>query len=135
MRKIFTFLAIAVAMFSLESRAEALQLVFERTDGTQRSFNALGLTMTVSGTSMHVSGASVDEVLELASLKKMYFTADGVSAIGEILLNSSEKRVSVYALNGAELGTFDSVTDAVTLLSTGVYVFRCGESTFKIAVK
>lgn len=133
MKRLFTIWAlmfIASSLFSSQAEANYPWLTFTLADNSEVSVPSDNLQLTYSEGVLQLKSTSVDQTLQLASLKSMRFEAFQ-SGIADIESNVATPIV-VFNLNGMEIGTFHSVEGAVKNLPHGAYILRTGENSKKV---
>lgn len=110
-------------------------LVFTNTSGVTTVMSVSSLTMTVSGSSLQVTNADGSETFALTELRNMQFSTNGdtITALEDVIV--AEQPVEVFSVVGEQIGSFDSLNDAVRNLQMGVYVIKQGKNSLKIIVK
>jgi hypothetical protein len=131
MRK-FILIALLVCAGMVQA-GEYAYLVFTNTAGTQTALSVTDLTMTVSGTQLDVTNAEGTVNFTLTELASMAFSANGLTALENVL--DGDKPVQVYSINGASLGSFSSLVQAVQQLDRGAYVMVQNGKSQKLVVK
>ena len=127
-------LSLSLLALAATAGAETLDyLTFVRTDGTEFSLPAQGLTLTF-GSGNLVAFGSGTATLPLAELSKMMFTA---TASGITVLRPDEGRpVAVYTTGGVLVGSYADTAPLADILPNGVYVVRHADGqTSKIAIR
>lgn len=127
-------LATAMLTIALAAQAGDYQyLNIEKTDGTQQSITAVGLTLSYSGTTLTATNGSESYTFTLSDLSRMYFSntkqEDSTTAISVATaddLNDSE--TEIYDLAGHRIPQNSSVR-------RGIYIFKKGNTTTKKIVK
>lgn len=106
---------------------------FKTTDGTTQTINAKNLVLTVSDNNLLADNGTDRLTLPLSSLSSMQMTdKTGVTDVMPAL----DSTVTVYTLNGVEIGKFDSLKKAYNALESGIYLVKDNEgSTTKIVIE
>lgn len=123
----------ALVFGNLTAFADYYSLEFKSSDGSSVMVATEGLVITVDGDNLIVSNSKGEALsLPAASLVSMQFVDDS-GAVESIFKDNGE--LKVYNLEGVDFGTYNSLNDAKTNLSPGIYVIRnsAGE-TVKIIV-
>lgn len=116
--------------------ADYQYLNIEKTDGTQQSITAVGLTLTYSGTELTATNGSESYTFTLSELNRMYFSntkmetssgEDIVDAITEVDV-TADTAWEIYDMNGRRIPAGEK-------LRKGVYIFKNGNTTKKVIVK
>jgi len=108
-------------------------LTFQTADGSVYSMTASGLTITFSDGQMKAQVGSETLSLTLSDLTKMYFSE--TNGISGTQINQIDSDVSVFTIDGKQMGTYQSVEAARSSLKPGVYVLKAGNKTVKMTVK
>jgi len=126
------FILMAVLSVGMAQAAGFSYLLFRNTAGTEVVFSVTNLTMTVYGNTLEVTNNEGSKSFVLTELASMQF-AENVSAIEDVM--DADAPVRVISLSGVELGTYNSILDAVNTLPAGTYVISNGKNAQKIVVK
>ena len=106
-------------------------LVFTLNDGTTQNIVAQGTSLTFSNGNLTATNGTNTLTIPLADLKKMVFSNEGTSGIGNagnakaLTDNVSE----IYDLQGHKVGT------QLSTLKKGVYIVKSASKTYKKIVK
>jgi len=115
---------------------EYAYLVFTNTEGTKTALSVTNLTMTVNGAQLDVTNAEGTVNFTLTDLAAMQFSVDGESlpeGIDNVL--NADAPVTVYAINGMALGSFNSMLQAVQQVGKGTYVIVQSGKSQKLVVR
>jgi hypothetical protein len=132
MRKMFLIALLVCA--GMVQAGEYAYLVFTNTEGTKTALSVTDLTMTVNGTQLDVTNAEGTVNFTLTELASMEFSETNVVTALENVLDG-DKPVQVYSINGASLGSFSSLVQAVQQLDRGAYVMVQNGKSQKLVVK
>ena len=132
MRKIIIMALLVCA--GMVQAGEYAYLVFTNTEGTKTALSVTDLTMTVNGTQLDVTNAEGTVNFTLTELASMEFSETNVVTALENVLDG-DKPVQVYSINGASLGSFSSLVQAVQQLDRGAYVMVQNGKSQKLVVK
>ena len=111
-------------------------LVFTNTEGTKTALSVTDLTMTVNGAQLDVTNTNGTVQFTLTDLAAMQFSLDGESlpeGIDNVL--NADAPVTVYAINGMALGSFNSMLQAVQQVGKGTYVIVQSGKSQKLVVR
>lgn len=136
--KTITKIVLCMGLMACPLMAQAVDypyLVFTNTSGVTTVMSVSSLTMTVSGSSLQVTNADRTETFVLTELRNMQFSTNGdtITALGDVIV--AEQPVEVYSIVGEQVGSFNSLTEAVRNMQMGVYVIKQGKNSQKIVVK
>lgn len=129
---ILTFLLTIVSIAGWAEDYTYGYLVFTANDGKEQSFAVEDLTLTFSDGKLVASNGTTTLTFTLADLAKMYFsetTTDGIKTL------NVDDDVEVFTVSGIRMGQYASIADARRVLQQGVYIFKQGSKTNKIAIK
>lgn len=115
---------------------EYAYLVFTNTEGTKTALSVTDLTMTVNGAQLDVTNTNGTVQFTLTDLAAMQFSVDGESlpeGIDNVL--NADAPVTVYAINGMALGSFNSMLQAVQQVGKGTYVIVQSGKSQKLVVR
>ena len=115
---------------------EYAYLVFTNTEGTKTALSVTDLTMTVNGAQLDVTNTNGTVQFTLTDLPAMQFSLDGESlpeGIDNVL--NADAPVTVYAINGMALGSFNSMLQAVQQVGKGTYVIVQSGKSQKLVVR
>lgn len=110
-------------------------LSFLTADGSSLSVGVEGLSMTFTdaGGKLVVTNSTESRTLDVADLKKMFFSGESATAISEV--DADNKRyLQVYTVSGSFVGSF-SPRCLDEELEPGIYLVKKNGKTTKIAVK
>lgn len=133
MKRHLLLIAVMLMAFVTVQADDFGYLTVQKTDGSEQSFTALGLTLAFEGTSMIATQNGQTATLSLADLKKMYFSSTPAGV--EELAVADAQEVRVFTLSGVDCGAYQSLSDAQRSLKKGIYVVKKGENTVKIVVR
>ena len=110
-------------------------LSFMSADGTVVSLGVESLQMTFaeSGDKLVASNGTESRTMNVADLKKMYFSSVKTTGISEIAADSSD--MQLYSVSGTYLGKFENRSDIENNVDAGVYIVKSNGKTTKIAVR
>lgn len=131
MKKILLLLFVLYATFAEASTYK--YLVFTNTAGITTSFGVDTLSLKVEGSNLQVTNTDGTVNIALADLKSMQFSIDGTTALENVL--NADAPVQVYSINGASLGTYESMLEAAKSLHAGSYVISNGNQSQTIVIK
>ena len=132
MRKIGMVLAMLVCVVMAQA-GEYAYLVFTNAAGTKTALSVNEMTLKVNGAQLDVTNAEGTVNFTLTDLASMEFSADGLTAIENVL--DGDAPVQVYSVNGMTLGNFSSLVQAVQQLDKGVYIMVQSGKSQKLIVK
>ncbi len=135
MKKKLLILALAGLPFAGAGADTYPYLSFETQDGTVRSVSVNSLTVTFSNGKLLADNGTDSYEIDAASLSRMYFSADNLTAISDVKGTDSLGKLEVYTLSGVRLGSFDSADALRNGVSAGVYIVKSNGKTLKVAVK
>ena len=140
MKRTILLAAITAWGFSPTRAEDYPYLMFQTTDGSTTAMAASELTITFSDGKLTVTNAESTQTLTLTDLSKMYFsTTDNANGIEDVnadgLTNLNQGPVEVFTLTGISIGKYDTLQQAKSSLSQGIYVVKSASRTLKIAVK
>lgn len=140
MKRTILLAAIAAWEFNPTWADDYPYLMFQTADGSTTAVTASDLTITFSDGKLIATNAEGTQTLNLTNLSKMYFSATGdANAIEDVKadgqLNMSQEPVEVFTLTGISIGKYDTLQQAKSSLSQGIYVVKSASRTLKIAVK
>lgn len=130
------FLASSALLLTAVANADTYShLSFLSADGTVLSVGveSLQMTFTEDGGKLTVSNGEESLAMNVADLKKMYFSSGTATGINDI--NAGSKDLQLYSVYGSYLGTFSSKGDIENNVEAGVYIVKTNGKTSKIAVK
>lgn len=124
MKKILFLLFVLLGTLSAHADGYAY-LTFETSDGLKTSVSTDGLAIIISGTTLKAGQKS----FVLSNLSKMYFseTDQTVSAIRTATAPSFDEASEIYNLKGQRMER--------SRLTSGTYIVKTPQGTYKIAVK
>ena len=133
--KNYLLLTLLLATIGVEA-ADYQFLNIEKTDGTQQSITAVGLTLNYSGETLTATNGSESYTFTLSELNRMYFSNDEVQAsTGDDVVNAitdidnaADTETEIYDMNGRQIPVSEK-------LRKGVYIFKNGNKTKKVIVK
>lgn len=134
MKKILLMVLLVCA--GMVQAGEYAYLVFTNTEGTKTALSVTNLTMTVNGAQLEVTNAEGTVNFTLTDLAAMQFSVDGESlpeGIDNVL--NADAPVTVYAINGMALGSFNSMLQAVQQVGKGTYVIVQSGKSQKLVVR
>lgn len=91
--------------------------------------------LTIANGKLTATNSSGTESFTLTDLTKMYFSTETTTGIKGVSTDSTDKPVTVYDVNGREMGSYNSLEAAKSSLRQGVYVIKQDNQTFKIVVR
>ena len=103
-------------------------LVLEKTDGTNVTFTAVGLTFKFSEGNLVTNEGTT---LPLSELNKMYFSH--TSGIRSLALPTTA--ATAWTTTGIRVGTYHNTEEALSQLPRGVYIIKSPSGTIKTIVK
>lgn len=106
-------------------------LTFHMSDNTELSVPAGNLKMDYSEGVIRISADSVNNTIEVNTIKSMKFTSSP-AGIDDIIDNSQGQDKELFDLSGVRIGTFGSLDDARTMLPSGIYVVKNGNRSLKV---
>ncbi len=114
-------------------------IVIEATNGTVTAFTSDGISISfTSGTTTTInvtpSGGSTSQ-FNAADTKSMYFSSSSTGIENVLAKYLDSEAVEVYNINGNAQGKFESVSDALSKLPKGIYIFKGKTKTFKLITK
>lgn len=110
-------------------------LVIEDQQSATTVFVSDGLTLTYDDAALTVQPVAGDsQTFQLSALKKMFFSNSSATGI-ESLNATASGAVDAYDMGGRFCGRFNSLSEAVSQLSKGVYVMKSQVKTFKVMVQ
>ncbi|MDE5749347.1 MAG: hypothetical protein K2H87_01095 [Duncaniella sp.] len=119
---------ILTALPALVSHAAYPSMLLTTTDGTGHLIGADGLTITYSGANLNAANsAGATLTLPLGEMLSMEFSADE-SGLATPAVTSLRAPFVVYGLDGASLGSFDTLSDILTALPAGPCIVRDADS-------
>lgn len=129
------FIAFVVATLSGFVYADDYShITFVTSDGLQ-SIESSNLVMTVSGNNLVATNGTTTLTLSLSQLQKMYFS-DSEGVYTSLQLTEENQTITeVFTLDGRNIGTFQSLREAVIGLNKGSYILRQGQNTQKIILQ
>ena len=133
MRKlILMFLLVCAGMVQAEEYA---YLVFTNTKGTQTALTVTNLTITVNGAQLDVTNDDGTVNFSLTELAAMQFRTEAgdLAAVDNVL--DGDAPVRVFSILGTSLGEFDSLVQAASSLTQGVYIITDGKRSVKINIQ
>lgn len=132
MRKmVLTCLLIVSALMA--QAGEYAYLVFTDTEGVTTAFTVTNWTASVDGSALKVTNDEGTVSLELANLQSMQFSNEAQPQGIENVLDG-DAPIMVFTILGTKIGSYDSLLQAATDLSQGVYVVSNGKSTVKVTI-
>lgn len=134
MKKILLMVLLVCA--GMVQAEEYAYLVFTNTEGTKTALSVTNLTMTVNGAQLDVTNAEGTVNFTLTDLAAMQFSVDGESlpeGIDNVL--NADAPVTVYAINGMALGSFNSMLQAVQQVGKGTYLIVQSGKSQKLVVR
>lgn len=111
--------------------AICLFLSFKFVDGSECSFPADGLSMTVADETLAIRSTEVSASLRISDLASMRFTNSGETGVHKV---DSDVLMEVISLKGDNLGAYKSIEDIKKSLSGGTYILRQGNHSIKISI-
>lgn len=134
MKKILLMVLLVCA--GMVQAEEYAYLVFTNTEGTKTALSVTNLTMKVNGAQLDVTNAEGTVNFTLTDLAAMQFSIDGESlpqGIDNVL--NADAPMTVYAINGMALGSFNSMLQAVQQVGKGTYVIVQSGKSQKLVVR
>ncbi|MDE7421712.1 MAG: hypothetical protein K2N35_16090 [Muribaculaceae bacterium] len=130
MKKIL--LSAILAVISIGVHAEYNRLVFRTLSGEEQSIGVKDLSIKYENGDMIAVSGSESVKIPLTSLKSMEFS--DINAVGEVsAVDNSE--VTAFSVNGICLGKFETKSDALNGLPTGIYILNSKNGvTFKVSI-
>ncbi len=135
MKRKLLILSLAGLPFAAAEADTYPYLSFETQDGTVRSVSVSSLTMTFSNGKLLAENGTDSYEIDAASLSRMYFSADNLTAISDVKGGDGLGKLDVYTLSGVRIGSFDSADALRNAVSAGVYIVKSNGKTLKVAVK
>lgn len=135
MKKKLFILSLACLPFTVAKADTYPYLSFETQDGTIRSVSVNSLTMTFANGKLLANNGTDSYEIDAASLSRMYFSADNLTAITDVKAGNSLGKLDVYTLSGVQIGSFNSTDALRNSVSAGVYIVKSNGKTLKVAVK
>lgn len=133
MKKILLLLFVLCATFAQASTYK--YLAFTNTSDYTMYFDVTNLKLSVIGEDgLSITTTDYNIRLLLTDLKSMQFSQDGTITALENVLNA-DTPVQVYSINGAFLGTYESMLEAAKSLHAGAYVISNGNQSQTIVIK
>mgnify|MGYP007069941866 CR=1 FL=1 len=134
--KKFYILLTALVFINMGVKADTTyQYLTFLTSTSSVSMSIDDLQLTISGSQLVAVNAQETRQFQLTDLQKMYFSGEIVVTSIQQLPVGSEGAVVVYAIDGQQLGQYDTMTDAIRQLHQGQYVIVQNGQTQKILVK
>ncbi len=131
MKKIVLLIFSAFIFFGISAAEYPYMLIMQK-DGTERTFDAIGLEFAVSDGNLSVISSGAEVSFRLSDLDYMVFTSD-TSQVSDIIADDCE--VEVYDTGGVFLGRFETLSQArASIDATGVYIVKSKDRTLKIAL-
>lgn len=125
----------SMLLFIATARAgDYKSLVFQTSSGTT-AVDLSSLVLTIANGKLTATNSSGTESFTLTDLIKMYFSTETTTGIKGVSTDSTDKPVTVYDVNGREMGSYSSLEAAKSSLRQGVYVIKQDNQTFKIVVR
>lgn len=116
--------AMLTALPALVSHAAFPSMLLTTTDGTGHLIGADGLTITYTGGNLNAANAAgASLTLPLDMMLSMEFSGDE-SGLSAPAVTSLRAPFAVYGLDGASLGSFDTLSDILTALPAGPCIVR-----------
>jgi len=140
MKRTILLAAIAAWGFNPTWADDYPYLMFQTADGNTIAVTASELTITFADGKLIATNAEGTQTLTLTDLSKMYFSTTGdANAIEDVKADGptdmSQEPVEVFTLTGISIGKYDTLQQAKSSLSQGIYVVKSASRTLKIAVK
>ena len=126
-KTILTLLTVIAAATSQADDQDYPYLVFETTDGTAQTLSVTSLTIRIADGSLVATNGDGTQTFSLSDLSKMYFSAEGATAIKGVEAAVSLDDAEIYDLQGHQV-TKDQ-------MHKGVYIVKSKERTYKMIVK
>lgn len=117
-------LSVAVGLYSImpvQAQHAASYLTLERTDGTQTSFEAAGLTIRVQDGFVVRPATGLPVSYAPSELKRMFFSS-APTAIREV--EGKESAVEVWTAEGRLQGIYPTIEAAKAALKPGLWFFK-----------
>ena len=132
MKKILLLLFVLCATFAQAGQYK--YLAFTNTSDYTIYFDVTNLKLSVIGEDgLSITTTDYNIRLLLTDLKSMQFSQDGTTALKNVL--NADAPVQVYSINGAFLGTYESMLEAAKSLHAGSYVISNGNQSQTIVIK
>lgn len=132
MKKILLLLFVLCATFAQASKYK--YLAFTNTSDHTIYFDVTNLKLSVIGEDgLSITTTDYNIRLLLTDLKSMQFSQDGTTALENVL--NADAPVHVYSINGASLGTYESMLEAAKSLHAGSYIISNGNQSQTIVIK
>lgn len=123
MKLLYLFTALIACGAAVTASAEYPTMLMKMSDGTEHAISTSGLTINYSQGMMNATNTSGEILtLPLEQLISMEFN-NTVSIDGATIANS-DGSITVYTLDGTELGLYASAAHALNELPAGVYVIK-----------
>ena len=140
MKRTILLAAIAAWGFNPTWADDYPYLMFQTADGNTIAVTASELTITFADGKLIATNAEGTQTITLTDLSKMYFSTTGdANAIEDVKADGptdmSQEPVEVFTLTGISIGKYDTLQQAKSSLSQGIYVVKSASRTLKIAVK
>lgn len=119
----------------LTSQAEDYKyLTFEKTDGTQQSITAVGLTISYSNQTLTATNGTETLTLSVADLSRMFFSNDSATGISDLSTLEQDGDATVYSLSGQQVAQ-GRLSDVKALLRKGIYVVKQNGKSYKVQIR
>ena len=126
-KTILTLMAAVAASAAQADDQDYPYLAFETSDGTVQTVSVAALTIRIADGSLVATNGEGSQTFALKDLSKMYFSAEGTTAIEGIETAASSDDAEIYDLQGHQV-TKDQ-------MRKGVYIMKNKERTYKMIVK
>ena len=135
MKRLLITLVISAAIVHFAQAGDFTYLTFRSVDGKEISFSVSQLKITFSNGQLVAENSETNQTISLSDLNKMYFTNSAVTNIEKDQPIADEAGVEVFTTAGVNMGRFSSLSQAKQTLSTGAYIVKQSDKTYKIAIK
>lgn len=105
-------------------------LTFTLSDGSEVSAASENVTLVYSDGTLRVTGAAVEKIFELSTLKSMRFASTPAGIDQASVANGG--RVRLTTMQGVSAGTYASLEEARRALPSGIYAATTDKGTFKV---
>ena len=114
-------LSAILAAISIGVHAEYNRLIFTTLNGEAQSIGVKDLNITYMDGEMIATSGSELVKIPLTSLKSMEFS--DINSVGSMSV-ADNSNVTIYSVNGVCLGTFETHSDALNGLPSGIYILK-----------
>lgn len=132
MKQIITF-AVAV-LAGLSAHADYSALLFKTVEGVQHSIAIPGLEVRFSDENLTASNTNTSITLPLIQIESMEFVDTSTpGSVDSLTSDRLTEKTTVYDLSGRKVGVYESFSNAMAQISSGMYLFSYADgTTFKI---